>query len=72
MKTNNIVRAWKDEDYRLGLSESERALVPQNPAGMVELSDKDLRKVTGGWTATSCICTTTVVDSCVKPPAACP
>lgn len=72
MKANHIIRAWKDEDYRLGLSESERSLVPQNPAGVVELSDKDLRRVTGGWTSDTCVCLTTPVNSCVRPPLACP
>lgn len=70
MKTNHVVRAWKDEDYRLGLSESERSQMPQNPAGMVELSDSDLRRVIGA--ADTCICSTRVVDSCVHYPQQCP
>lgn len=72
MKMNHIVRAWKDADYRASLSEAERSLVPRNPAGQFELSESDLRRVTGGAFADTCICGTTVVDSCVKPPAACP
>ena len=72
MKTNHIVRAWKDEDYRLSLSESERSLMPQNPAGIVELSDSALRLVTGGQPAISCDCGTRIVDSCVHYPQQCP
>jgi mersacidin/lichenicidin family type 2 lantibiotic len=72
MKTNHIVRAWKDEDYRSSLSQSERSLVPQHPAGAVELSDSDLRRVTGGQDADTCICGTRIIDSCVKPPVQCP
>jgi mersacidin/lichenicidin family type 2 lantibiotic len=44
----DIIRAWKDEDYRLSLSDSERAQLPDNPAGLVELSDSDLNDAAGG------------------------
>ncbi len=43
-----IIRAWKDEDYRNSLSEADRALLPQDPAGVVELSDQDLGFAEGG------------------------
>jgi mersacidin/lichenicidin family type 2 lantibiotic len=43
----DIIRAWKDEEYRLSLTEEQRALLPDNPAGM-ELSDADLEGVAGG------------------------
>jgi mersacidin/lichenicidin family type 2 lantibiotic len=43
----DIIRAWKDEEYRLSLTEEQRALLPDNPAGM-ELSDVDLEGVAGG------------------------
>ena len=68
MKINQIIRAWKDEDYRSTLNQS----VPQNPAGQIELNDSDLRRVTGGLNADTCICGTTIIDSCVKPPVQCP
>ncbi|QBD80927.1 mersacidin/lichenicidin family type 2 lantibiotic [Ktedonosporobacter rubrisoli] len=42
----DIVRAWKDESYRESLSEEERALLPENPAG-VELSESSLETVYG-------------------------
>ncbi|WP_257448049.1 mersacidin/lichenicidin family type 2 lantibiotic [Archangium lipolyticum] len=44
----DIVRAWKDEQYRMSLTESERANLPVNPAGIVELTDGDLEGVAGG------------------------
>jgi len=44
----DIVRAWTDEEYRLGLSEEQRALLPDNPAGLMELSDADLQSIAGG------------------------
>jgi mersacidin/lichenicidin family type 2 lantibiotic len=44
----DIIRAWKDEEYRLSLTEEQRALLPDNPAGLPELSDSDLESVAGG------------------------
>jgi mersacidin/lichenicidin family type 2 lantibiotic len=38
----DIIRAWKDAEYRNSLSEAERAALPPNPAGIVELSDDDM------------------------------
>jgi mersacidin/lichenicidin family type 2 lantibiotic len=57
----DIIRAWKDEEYRLSLTEEQRALLPDNPAGQLELSDADLESVTGGiqsvWDQWPGICT---------------
>jgi mersacidin/lichenicidin family type 2 lantibiotic len=46
--SNKLVKAWKDEEYRLSLSEAERALLPENPAGSFELTDVELATVAGG------------------------
>ena len=48
MSTLDIIRAWKDEEYRLSLDETERTLLPAHPAGLVELTDADLGLVAGG------------------------
>jgi mersacidin/lichenicidin family type 2 lantibiotic len=32
----DVIRAWKDEEYRLNLSEDQLAALPDNPAGIVE------------------------------------
>lgn len=48
MKKVDIVKAWKDAAYLGSLSEAERATVPANPAGAVELSDDELEGVAGG------------------------
>jgi mersacidin/lichenicidin family type 2 lantibiotic len=48
MSNKNIIRAWKDSAYRNGLSEAERAALPANPAGSIDISDADLGKVAGG------------------------
>ena len=43
-----IIRAWKDEEFRLSLSEEQRALLPEHPAGLIELTDAELDTVAGG------------------------
>jgi mersacidin/lichenicidin family type 2 lantibiotic len=55
--TVDIIRAWTDDQYWACLSERERASVPPNPAGIVELSDTELLVVAGG-TATIDACDT--------------
>jgi mersacidin/lichenicidin family type 2 lantibiotic len=40
MHRDQIIRAWKDEAYRAGLSQIERAALPVNPAGLIELPDE--------------------------------
>ena len=50
MSIENIIRAWKDEDFRATLSAAQRKLLPENPAGDIQLSDADLRGVVGGTT----------------------
>jgi mersacidin/lichenicidin family type 2 lantibiotic len=52
----DIVRAWTDEEYRLGLSEEQRALLPENPAGLMELSDDDLQTIVGGSLCKNTLC----------------
>ena len=44
----DVIRAWKDEAYRMGLSEAERAKLPKSPIGSIELSDTELGSVAGG------------------------
>lgn len=60
MSYEDIIRAWKDEEYRLSLSEEERALLPDNPAGLIELTDDNLEAAAGGvkLTLTSIPCVT--------------
>ena len=47
MKPIDVVRAWKDATYRESLSSDDLALVPDNPAGLVELSDEELKRASG-------------------------
>ena len=75
MNNVDVVRAWKDEQYRMSLTTEQRAQLPQNPAGMVELTDSDLEGVAGGSAAlesdtdisvtkTSCCTYSTTATAC--------
>ena len=48
MSKLDIVRAWKDEEYCESLSDTQRASLPQNPAGVMELTDAQLSAAEGG------------------------
>jgi mersacidin/lichenicidin family type 2 lantibiotic len=49
MSRSQIIRAWKDEEYRRSLSDAQRALLPGHPAGDVrDLTDPELGSVVGG------------------------
>jgi mersacidin/lichenicidin family type 2 lantibiotic len=69
MNTRNIIRAWKDEEYRMSLSDAERAMLPAHPSGLVELTDAELDDAVGGAIAVRCDsivrvggCTTVCID----------
>lgn len=56
MKKNiDLVRAWRDEDYYLSLSEEDRANLRENPAGVLGVQDEALKSIAGG-------CSTSTVD----------
>jgi mersacidin/lichenicidin family type 2 lantibiotic len=57
MPHRNVVRAWKDPEYRRGLSAAEQGQLPDNPAGAVELTDAELGGVSGGMPPTCDECT---------------
>ncbi|WP_414551983.1 mersacidin/lichenicidin family type 2 lantibiotic [Anabaena sp. CCY 0017] len=48
MSNIDIIRAWKDEDYRNSLSAEQRSQLPENPAGMVELTNTTMETIVGG------------------------
>ncbi|QSB05249.1 mersacidin/lichenicidin family type 2 lantibiotic [Natronoglycomyces albus] len=69
----NAIRAWKDPEYRAGLSNEELAELPANPVGIAELPEGQLDSVGGGttWgcatvtlTVTVCSPTNTMCGSC--------
>ncbi len=54
MNNVDVVRAWKDEEYRLSLSDAERAQMPEHPAGLIELQDAELDNAAGGTVWITC------------------
>ncbi|MBS9394247.1 MAG: mersacidin/lichenicidin family type 2 lantibiotic [Dolichospermum sp. LBC05a] len=50
MSNLDIIRAWKDEEFRNSLSAEQQEQLPANPAGLVELNDEDMSSVSGGCT----------------------
>jgi len=48
----DVIRAWKDADYRESLSAEDRAALPNHPAGLVDLSEAELELVRGAIEAT--------------------
>lgn len=65
MSTDKIIRAWKDEEYRSSLSETELAALPTSPAGTIELSDCEMDQAAGGtlshWISCLPYCVNTLV-----------
>jgi len=70
MSKLNIVRAWKDQEYRLTLTAEQLSQIPASPAGAIDLSDTELDYVAGatteynfttgccvGLTTNTCTCT---------------
>jgi mersacidin/lichenicidin family type 2 lantibiotic len=49
MSRSDVIRAWKDPEFRLSLSESERAQLPAHPAGLAEMRGTQLEAVEGGY-----------------------
>jgi mersacidin/lichenicidin family type 2 lantibiotic len=44
----DVIRAWKDPEYRLSLTDAERAKLPAHPAGLSGLFEAELDSVQGG------------------------
>ena len=51
MSPNQIVRAWKDADYRADLAAGAGAPVPSSPVGDIDLADS-LLELSGGESRT--------------------
>jgi mersacidin/lichenicidin family type 2 lantibiotic len=49
MSPFDVVRAWKDPEYRHSLSDTEKQLLPSHPSGLIELMENDLGQIGGGW-----------------------
>ena len=44
----DVIRAWRDEKYYRSLNAEQRQALPDHPAGLMDLSDDDIRQVFGG------------------------
>lgn len=55
MKKSDIVRAWRDEEFRLSLTEEQRAQLPESPAGILDIAEENLRSAAGGGSG-PCFC----------------
>jgi mersacidin/lichenicidin family type 2 lantibiotic len=67
MSHRDIIRAWKDAEFRSSLSEAERAMLPANPAGAIDLADSELDHVAGkssGLRVRTHLKGGTVIDEC--------
>ncbi len=54
MSNEDIIRAWKDEDYCNSLSQEKRSQLPDNPAGAIELSQEEMEIIQGGANLSGC------------------
>jgi mersacidin/lichenicidin family type 2 lantibiotic len=54
MDIKNIARAWRDDEFRAGLSAEAQASLPDSPVGEIELNDEDLNEALGGTTGLAC------------------
>jgi mersacidin/lichenicidin family type 2 lantibiotic len=68
MNKVDVIRAWRDAEYRNSLPEDVRAALPEHPVGFATVDDNLLKGVTGAATR---VCTTPS-DSCVPPGSQCP
>ena len=48
MSQIDVIRMWKDAEYRQSLSAAELARVPAHPAGLIELTEDELATAAGG------------------------
>lgn len=69
MNSKEIVEYWKNSEHRLHLSAEERAQLPANPAGLVELTDEALDDLISGGGACEAENTSCGWSSCnARPP----
>lgn len=68
MSNFDIIRAWKDEEFRNSLSEEQRLMLPENPAGLIELSDEEMQSLAGGDSYTCNVNCGNAPQTCGCPP----
>ncbi len=50
MTQDQVIQAWKSPAYRASLNPSDLKALPSNPAGVVDLNERELTEVSGGTT----------------------
>ena len=65
MDKRKIIRAWRDAEFRSKLTEAERSMLPESPAGLVEISDEDLAGVAGVASQNLCTARCTLWILCI-------
>ena len=70
MTAKQIIKAWKDNNYRNSLSAAERDALLVHPAGWIELDEAALKGVSGGVTLQPSVCCHTQ-DSCAPSSTCC-
>jgi mersacidin/lichenicidin family type 2 lantibiotic len=61
MDKSTITKAWTDEEFRAGLTEEARGMIPPSPAGAAALSDEFLKEFGGGLCGCTAVCCATCV-----------
>jgi len=56
--TVDIVRAWKDPEYRKTLTPEQLASLPPTPSGTPTLTEDDMTGIVGGEGTCTCLTTT--------------
>ena len=54
MSTLDIIRAWKDEDFRRGLTAEQLSRLPAHPSGAIDLQDRSLERAFSGLGCSPC------------------
>lgn len=62
LSPQEIIRAWKDEDYRSSLSDEQLAALPDAPSNIDQLTDEELEQIAGGRD----VCVGTCNQTCNK------
>lgn len=58
MKSQDIIRAWKDRRFRKSLSREEQQELPAHPSGIMELTAQEMEQVAGaGSIIIACVTT---------------
>lgn len=60
----NVVRAWKDPEYRKSLTPEQLASLPENPAGNSALTDQEAEQIAAGSGWPHTLTSTEAVSCC--------